>query len=339
MNWSREWGLALGGVATAIVATLAALPWLVRPIFRLMLWPRYTLRVRGLEHLPKAGPALLAANHVTWIDGFVLTAACPRRGKALVNASYINWPGFRHLARWIGLIPVPSAGPRAQRAAIDAARGALDRGEVLAIFPEAQLSRNGLTGPFFRGLEVMLAKREAVPVIPVYLDNLWGSLYSFSGGKTFRKRPEGWRRTVGVVFGPPVPPPITAFAVRQGVLEAGVRAFALRDRPIRPLETLDPSLPRWEHPELGLLASSTADYHSEVASQVGQKPGTVGQPVPGVALRVIDDAGTPLPPDAEGRIQALLAGRPDWVETGRRGRLDRDGFLSLSGTAAGGVVE
>jgi len=330
MTWLNEWGPLLAGAALAALAFLAALPWLVRPIFRLMLWPHYAIRVRGLEHLPRTGPALLAVNHVTWIDGFLLTAACPRRGKALVNASYINRPGFRHLARWVGLIPVPSTGPRAQRAAIDAARAALDRGEALAIFPEAQLSRNGLTGPFYRGLEVMLSKREAVPVIPVFLDNLWGSLFSFSGGVTFRKRPQGLRRAVGIAFGPPISPPITAFAVRQGVLEAGVRAFELRRGPSRPLETLDPALPRWEHPELGLLAASTADFHREGIEQKGQKPGSLGQPPPGVALRVVDDSGSPMPPGSQGRVQALLAGRPDWLDTGRRGQLDRDGFLILA---------
>ncbi len=330
MTWPNEWGPLLAGAAVVALAFLAALPWLVRPLFRLLLWPRYTIRVRGLEHLPRTGPALLAANHVTWIDGFLLTAACPRRGKALVNASYINWPGFRHLARWVGLIPVPSSGPRAQRAAIDAVRAALDRGEAVAIFPEAQLSRVGLTGPFYRGLEVMLSKREAVPVIPVFLDNLWGSLFSFSGGVTFRKRPQGLRRAVGIAFGAAIPPPIIAFAVRQGVLEAGVRAFELRRGPSRPLETLDPALPRWEHPELGLLAASTADFHGGGVEQKGQKPGSLGLPPPGVALRVVDDSGAPLPPDSQGRVQALLAGRPDFVETGRQGRLDRDGFLTLT---------
>ena len=59
-------------------------------------------------------------------------------------------------------------------------------------------------------------------MIPVYLDNVWGSVMSFSGGRFVRKWPRGWRRTVVVAFGPPVEPPVTAFTVRQAVLVAGV---------------------------------------------------------------------------------------------------------------------
>jgi acyl-CoA synthetase (AMP-forming)/AMP-acid ligase II len=166
-------------------------------------------------------------------------------------------------------------------------------------------------------------------VIPVYLDNLWGSIFSFKGGKFFKKRPEGLRRTVTVAFGPPVPPPVTAFAVRQAVLAAGVRAFEARKGPPRPLETIDRSLPHLDHPTLGLLAASTADNDQGGVKQIGQKPGTVGLAIPGVALRVVDESETPLPPGSEGRLQALIPGRADWVDTGHRGSLDRDGFVSV----------
>ncbi len=325
----RDWLLVVGGVVLALAAFVAALPWLIQPLLRVLLWPRYRFKVRGREHLPKTGPALLAVNHVTWLDGFFLAATCPRRGRALVNGSYINLPIIRHLARWVGMIPVPYAGPRAQRAMFAACREALDRGEVVAIFPEGQLSRNGLTGPFLRGLEVILKGREQIPVIPVFLDNLWGSLFSYSGGRFLRKWPQGWRRTVNIAYGPPVPPPVTTFHVRQAVLAAGVRAFELREgapRP-RPLEAIDPALSHLDHPEFGPLTGSTADFHRGDVHQVGHKPGTVGHPLPGVALRIVDDAGNERPPDEEGRVQALLPGRPDWAETGLRGSLTRDGFL------------
>src|SRR5512135_122306 len=326
---TRDWLLIVGGVVLAPAAFVAALPWLIQPLLRVLLRPRYRFRVRGREHLPKSGPALLAVNHVTWLDGFFLAATCPRRGRALVNSSYINLPILRHLARWLGMIPVPFAGPRAQRAMFAACREALDRGEIVAIFPEGQLSRNGLTGPFRRGLEVILKGREQVPVIPVFLDDLWGSRFSYSGGRSLGKGAQGWRRTVNIAYGPPVPPPVTTFNVRQAVLATGVRAFELREGAprLRPLETIDPALPHLDHPELGPLTGSTANYHRGDVHQVGHRPGTVGHPLSGVALRVVDDAGNVCPPDEEGRVQALLPGHPDWSETGLRGSLTGDGFL------------
>jgi 1-acyl-sn-glycerol-3-phosphate acyltransferase len=325
----RDWAVAVAVVVALAALWVATLPWTIQATLRALLWLRYRLRVVGRENVPKSGPVVLASNHMTWIDGFILAATSPRRGRALVNATYINLPVFRNLARWAGIIPVP-AGPRALRAAIAASRRVLDRGHALGVFPEGQLSRTGLTGPFQRGLEVILQGRDDVTVIPVYLDNLWGSIFSYSGGRFFRKWPQGWRRTVNVVYGSPVPPPITAFKVRQAVLEAGVRALAMRTGSRRPPETIDPNLPHLDHPELGPLTASTADIDTGVVRQTGHKGGSVGQPLPGVAIRAVDDAGNPLGPEAEGHLQALVAGRNNWADIGRRGHLDRDGFLFLA---------
>jgi 1-acyl-sn-glycerol-3-phosphate acyltransferase len=316
------------GVA-ALVAFLISLRWVVQPLLRVLLAFRYRLVVVGREHVPPTGPVLIAANHVTWLDGLFLAAACPRRGHALVNASYIDWPVLGRWARWIGLIPVPFSGPKAQRAMFQACRKVLQDGEALGIFPEAQITRNGLTGPFYRGLEVIIAGNDEVVVVPTYLGNLWGSQFSFAGGRFFGKRLQGRRRTVVIVFGPPVPPPVTAFAVRQAVLEAGVHAAEGNPGSNRVLETVDPTLPHLDHPDLGPLTGSTADFDRDGVRQTGQKPGTVGQPLPGVALRVVDHSGACLPPDSPGRLQALAPGRSGWTDTGHIASIDREGFVRI----------
>ena len=212
----------------------------------------------------------------------------------------------------------------------------LDEGGTLGIFPEAQISRNGLTGPFYRGLELIVSGSEQVAVIPAFLAGLWGSFFSFSGGHFFGKRPRGLRRTVVIAFGPPVSPPITAFAVRQAVLEAGVTAFEHLAGTPRPLETIDPALPHLSHPTLGELTGSTPDFDRDGVRQTGHKPGTLGHPLPGVALRVVDDAGAVLPADSPGRLQARVAGQAGWRETGYRASIDRDGFVRLMDCAAEG---
>jgi len=97
-------------------------------------------------------------------------------------------------------------------------------------------------------------------------------------------------------------------------------------------------LPRWDHPTLGLLAGTTADYDRGQIRQVGQKAGTLGQAVPGVAIRAVDEDGVPLGPDASGSLQVLRPGR-GWVDSGQRGQLDRDGFVSVErpGASAGPI--
>lgn len=129
-----------------------------------------------------------------------------------------------------------------------------------------------------------------------------------------------------VVFGPPVSRPITAFAVRQAVLEAGVTAFECRNSSSRSLETLDASLPHLDHPYLGPLTGSTANHDRDGIRQTGHKAGTLGHPLPGVALRVVNDAGAIVPPETPGRLLARVAGC-DWTDTGYTVSLDRDGFV------------
>ena len=319
--------LALG--LAAIAAFLISLRWWVQLLLRMLLSVRYRLVILGKQYVPRTGPVLIAANHVSWLDGFFLAAACPRRGKALVSADYVDWPLLGSWARWIGLVAVPVSGPKAHRAMFETCRRILDEGGVLGIFPEAQLSRNGLPGVFHRGLEVIVAGRGQVAVVPAFLDNVWGSIFSFSGGRFFRKWPQGLRRTVIVAFGPVVPQPISIFAVRQAVLEAGVTAYGRRRRP-RPLETIDPALPHLEHPELGALCGSTADYDRDGVRQIGQKPGTVGHPLPGVALRALGATGEVQPAETPGRLQAIVPGKPAWRDLGCTGSIDRDGFVRIN---------
>jgi 1-acyl-sn-glycerol-3-phosphate acyltransferase len=330
-EWLLIAAMILATLAVFAIAFYVALPWIIRPLVRLLLWPRYSLKVVGAEHVPLDGPAILAVNHVSWIDGFVLAATSPRSGKVLVSTLYIGFPILKQLAIRSGMIPVPVTGPKGHRAVIEAARGVLARGDLLALFPEAQISRTGVPGVLYRGIELILRGHENVPVIPVALDNIWGSVFSFSEGRFFKKRVKGWRRRIGVAYGPPVPPPVDVVSIRRAMVETSVTAFELRsavDRANLP-ETLDPCLPRWHHPTLGLLAASAPDFDRGWVKQLGAKPLSVGQAVPGVAIRAVDELGQAIPDDRPGHLQARIAGHPNWIDTNQRGHVDRDGFVFI----------
>jgi acyl-[acyl-carrier-protein]-phospholipid O-acyltransferase/long-chain-fatty-acid--[acyl-carrier-protein] ligase len=95
---------------------------------------------------------------------------------------------------------------------------AIRNGDVVCVFAEGGITRTGTLQPFQRGFERIMQNVDA-PIVPVALDGVWGSLFSFAGGKFFWKWPQQLRRSVTVNFGQPLPPTATADEVRQAIEE------------------------------------------------------------------------------------------------------------------------
>lgn len=190
----------------------------------------FRIRIRGQKNVPFRGPALLVANHVTFVDAFLIGACVQRFIRFLVWKPYYEQRAFHWLLRRMYAIPVGTAGPRDMVESIRAARRELAAGHVVCIFAEGAISRTGNLQPFRRGLEKIVEGTD-VPVIPVHLDGLWGSIFSFEGGRFFRKWPKRIPYPVTVTFGAPLPANTPAHAVRQAIQELGAEAVAERKTP------------------------------------------------------------------------------------------------------------
>ncbi|MEQ1948209.1 MAG: 1-acyl-sn-glycerol-3-phosphate acyltransferase [Bryobacteraceae bacterium] len=175
---------------------------------RLALWlvakGLFRLRLRGAENIPLRGPALLTANHVTYVDGFLIWFFIPRAVRFLVWQPFFKVPGFGWALRYIEAIPVNENGPRSVRQAMRSARQQLEEGQLVCIFPEGSITRDGQLHPFRRGMELILNGTD-VPIIPVHLAGLWGNIFSFDGGGPFSKFPKHLRHPATVTFGAPMP--------------------------------------------------------------------------------------------------------------------------------------
>jgi acyl-[acyl-carrier-protein]-phospholipid O-acyltransferase/long-chain-fatty-acid--[acyl-carrier-protein] ligase len=142
-------------------------------------------------------------------------------------------PLVKPFAKMLGVIPISAQqGPREMIHALREATKALQNGELVCIFPEGQMTRIGQMMPFRRGMERIL-KGLDVPVIPMHIDGIWGSIFSFSGGKFFWKWPRRIPYPVRVTFGKPLPATVTSTEARQAVLELGADAFARRKRQMK----------------------------------------------------------------------------------------------------------
>ncbi|MDF1744439.1 MAG: MFS transporter, partial [Gimesia sp.] len=202
-------------------ATIRAIVWMVSRTI-------YKLRVCGHENLPKKGGALLVANHVSWLDGVFLILTSSRPVRMVAFSTYVQNPWIRWLTELYNTIPINiDDGPKALMASIKSARQAITDGELVCIFAEGKLTRSGYLQPFQSGL-MKIIKGTKAPVIPVYIDELWGSIFSFHGGKFFWKWPRRWPYPVSIRFGEPILHPENEKHVQKVVQDLGVESANFR---------------------------------------------------------------------------------------------------------------
>jgi acyl-[acyl-carrier-protein]-phospholipid O-acyltransferase/long-chain-fatty-acid--[acyl-carrier-protein] ligase len=164
-----------------------------------------------------------------------LIASLDRPVRFLVDASFFARPILGRVLRWLRAIPISSeGGPRSILRALREAGKHLDEGNLVCIFAEGQITRTGMLNPFRRGLE-RIVKGRAVPIIPVHLDRVWGSLFSYSGQRFFWKLPERIAYPVTVSYGAGLPSTTSIWEVRRHVQMLGEEAWSSRRDSRKPL--------------------------------------------------------------------------------------------------------
>ena len=164
----------------------------------------YRIKINGVENIPETGGAVLVVNHTSWLDGVIFRVFAPRTVRIIAYAGNFNNPIMKKWASFCGVILI-SGGPKSIARAFKEARKALDDGELLGLFPEGGISRSNQVRSFKPGLMKILKGRE-VPIIPMYFDELWGSIFSFHRGRAFTKFPNSIRRPISIHIGKPVTP-------------------------------------------------------------------------------------------------------------------------------------
>ena len=241
LHWLRlpPGTIFLWSALSTLAATIYLLYLLPDALLRLLLWiathTLYRLDVVGRKNVPARGGALLVPNHVSLADAVFLLASLDRPVRFLMFKGSYEHPLVKPFAKILGVIPIASdQGPRDMIHSLRAATQVLQDGELLCIFPEGQMTRTGQTLPFRRGMERIMKGVDA-PIIPVHLDGVWGSIFSFAGGKFLWKWPRSVPYPVRITFGNPLPSTATAAQARHAVQELGADAFARRKSRMRTL--------------------------------------------------------------------------------------------------------
>lgn len=166
----------------------------------------YRLRPTGLENVPRKGPAIVVCNHVSYMDPILLTGCIRRRMRFVMYYRIFQMPLLRFFFEHMRAIPIAGKmeDERLMEEAFERVDEELAAGNVVCIFPEGGITRDGEIQRFRPGIERIIATRP-VPVVPVSLGNLWGSWFSRSKGGGLRKIPGRLFQRVTVRVGEPVP--------------------------------------------------------------------------------------------------------------------------------------
>jgi acyl-[acyl-carrier-protein]-phospholipid O-acyltransferase/long-chain-fatty-acid--[acyl-carrier-protein] ligase len=279
--------IVAGSVITAVatVYVLYLLPeWFGRLILFFVTRTVYRLHVIGRDNFPEKTGALLVCNHMSFVDVALLVAATDRPIRFLMYQAIYDHPLVKPLAKALKAIPISSElRPRDMLHSLHVASDALRNDEIVCIFAEGQITRTGQMLPFRRGLERIM-KDVAVPIIPVNLDGVWGSVFSFDRGRFLWKMPHHIPYHVTVSFGKPMPPTSTAIEVRNAVQELHASAFETRKPRMKTLDRAflhTARLHSWQFfmadgktPRVSFASalSKTIYIGRRLRSQVGERP-------------------------------------------------------------------
>ncbi|MCE7033373.1 MFS transporter [Lysobacter sp. GX 14042] len=209
LGWSVPQLFLALAIANALVAAwiFTLVPeFLMRFLSWVLVRTLYRLRASGIDHVPEEGPALVVCNHVSYMDALILAASIPRPVRFVMYHRIFNIPVLRWIFRTARAIPIAGAkeDPALMRRAFEEIDAALADGQVVGIFPEGALTKDGDIAAFKSGVEKILERRP-VPVVPMALRGMWASMWSRRDGRLGRMRlPRRLRARIEVVAAPPV---------------------------------------------------------------------------------------------------------------------------------------
>jgi len=197
--------IALNAIVSVYIFTLVP-EFLMRFIVWIFIHTFYRMKSKGLENIPENGAALIVCNHVSFMDALLIFGNAPRPVKFVMHYRIFQIPFFNYMFKAVGAIPIASKSENEVvfNAAFDKIAHYLNGGELVVIFPEGAITRDGEIGEFKSGILKVL-KANPVDVIPSALSGLWGSMYSRKEDSMWRYIPKSFlNREVFYTVGQPI---------------------------------------------------------------------------------------------------------------------------------------
>ncbi len=204
---------------------------LIRFLINRLISSRYKIQILGFNNLPGQGAVLMLGNHISWLDWAIIQIACPRPVRFVMHREiYQRW-----YLKWFldafGVVPITAG---SSKAALEQINALLKAGEVVCLFPEGAISRNGQLSTFKPGYERTVEGVDGI-ILPFYLRGLWGSRFSRSSEKLQENRSSRTRRDVIVAFGKPLDIHTPAYKLKQHVFDLSIDAWDEYTKTLEPI--------------------------------------------------------------------------------------------------------
>ena len=234
--------VGIGSLGLFKIITLIALAGAIYTVYRLpqsmirflvgrLFAGRYRIKVQGFENLPGQGGVLLLGNHVSWLDWAMVQIASPRPVRFVMHRNYYQRWYLRWFLNFFGVVPIAKG---QSKEALEQINALLKAGEVVSLFPEGAISRNGQLGEFKRGFERAVEGVDGI-IVPFYLRGLWGSRFSRSSDRMKLTSRRGLRRDIIVAFGPSMDIQSKAHEVKKRVFDLSIDAWQAYTQTLEPL--------------------------------------------------------------------------------------------------------
>ena len=212
-------GFSLLTLLVGVVSFLFMPQFLLRMFTKLLMLTFYRLKVWNKERIPEEGPALLIANRASFMDMLFVTACTSRAVRFMMDEDYYNAiPLIRPLLKAAGLIEVP-AGPKKRKLFFERSHELFRKGELVCVFPEGDITRNGTMSGFKDGMSQLLPPEIDVPIIPLHIGMTWGSIFSCYRGKFKFRRISASPHPASVTVGKAIPRESNAYEIRIAMSE------------------------------------------------------------------------------------------------------------------------
>ena len=230
-------GFAVVTVILAAVTFFFMPQFLWRTGIRLLVATLYRLRIYRIENLPQDGPALLVANRASFVDMLFISACTSRPIRFMMHESYYRFPLLHPFYKTGGVLEVPVGKPKKLRQLFARTRRLLRKGELICLFPEGDITRNGVMSSFRDGMREMLPRDIEVPIIPIYIGMTWGSIFSCYNGKFKLRWPNELPHPASVTIGKPIPPDTSGYGIRVAISELGADTELIPSTSERPFHS------------------------------------------------------------------------------------------------------